>query len=71
MEGAETVGKGLRRADISGVQLGVEASEEIGEGKTSGIGEGEGGSFWGKWRRPSRKSRVTECVLRKSDPRIG
>ncbi len=71
MEGAETVGKRLRRVDISGIQLGVEASEEIGEGRIFGIEEGAGGSFFGKWRRPSLKSRVTEFVLRKSAPRMG
>ncbi len=50
MEGAETAGKRLRREDISGVQCGVGASEEMVEEGISGGGEREEDVFLGKWR---------------------
>jgi hypothetical protein len=46
VEEAETVGKRSRREDISGVQCGVGASEEIGEEVRSGGGRGEEEGFF-------------------------
>jgi hypothetical protein len=71
MEEAETERKQLRRADISGVECGVGAREEMVEEGGLGIGRGEEEGFLGKWRRPSEKSTVREFVLRKSALRIG
>jgi hypothetical protein len=68
---AETEGKRLRRAEISGLEGGGGTREEMVEEEVVGGEGGEEEGLVGKWRRPCEKSIVTEFVLRKSAPRIG
>jgi hypothetical protein len=68
VEEAETEGKRLRRAEISGVKCGGGTREEMVEEGELG---GEESGLLGKWSRPCEKSTITEFVLRKSVPRIG
>jgi hypothetical protein len=68
---AETEGKRLRRAEISGMECGGGTREELVEEGALGGRGGEEEGLVGKWRRPCEKSTVMEFVLRKSAPRIG